>query len=59
MHARLACRRGDFNLRTRRWEEEDQIPCGEEDFIGNYDAALDAEDDEDDGSDGESDGEDT
>ena len=46
---------------TRRWEEEDQIPCGEEDFIANYDAALEAEDDEDDeddGSDGESDAED-
>ena len=25
------------------WEEEDQIPCGEVDFVGEYEASLDAE----------------
>ena len=26
------------------WEEEDQIPCGEVDFVGDYEASLEAED---------------
>ena len=26
------------------WEEEDDIPCGEEDFVASYEAALAAED---------------
>ena len=32
------------------WEEEDQVPCGEVDFVADYEAALEAEeeDDEDD-----------
>ena len=25
------------------WEEEDDIPCGEVDFVGDYEAALEAE----------------
>ena len=26
------------------WEEESDIPCGEVDFVGDYEAALEAED---------------
>ena len=45
------------------WEEEDQIPCGEQDFIAEYEAGLDEEEagegaeDSDGESDAESDGE--
>ena len=27
------------------WEEEDQIPCGEVDFVAEYDAGLEEEED--------------
>ena len=37
------------------WEEEDDIPCALVDFVGQYEAGLDAEE-EDDGEDGGSDG---
>ena len=47
------------------WEEEDQIPCGEQDFVAEYEAGLDEEEaqagegaeESDDESDAESDGE--
>ena len=35
------------------WEEEDQIPCGEVDFVGDYEASLDAEEAEDEDEDSE------
>ena len=35
------------------WEEEDDIPCGEVDFIGDYEAAISDEADEADDSDDE------
>ena len=35
------------------WEEEDQVPCGEVDFVADYEAALEAEEEEDDEDDEE------
>ena len=32
---------------TATWEEEDDIPCGEVDFVGQYEAALDEEEEDD------------
>ena len=34
-------------IRDPTWEEEDSIPCGEVDFVAQYEAALAAEDAED------------
>ena len=47
-----------FPPEVATWEEEDVIPCGEVDFVAEYEAALEAEDAEDAADDdGESDGE--
>ena len=35
------------------WEEEDQVPCGEVDFVADCEAALEAEEDDDDEDDEE------
>ena len=35
------------------WEEEDQIPCGEVDFVGEYEASLDEEEAEEEEEDSE------
>ena len=36
-----------FPPEVATWEEEDDIPCGEVDYVGDYEAALAAEDTED------------
>ena len=36
-----------FPPEVATWEEEDDIPCGEVDYVGDYEAALVAEDAED------------
>ena len=36
-----------FPPEVATWEEEDDIPCGEVDYVGEYEAALAAEDAED------------
>ena len=36
-----------FPPEVATWEEEDDIPCGEVDYVGDYEAALAAEDAED------------
>ena len=36
-----------FTPEVATWEEEDDIPCGEVDYVGDYEAALAAEDAED------------
>ena len=38
------------------WEEEDDIPCGEEDFVATYEAGL-ADEEDAEGTDSDSDGE--
>ena len=40
------------------WEEEDQVPCGEVDFVADYEAALEAEEEDDDEEGEEGEGED-
>lgn len=35
-----------FPPEVATWEEEDDIPCGEVDFVGDYEAALQAEDED-------------
>ena len=37
-----------FPPEVATWEEEDDIPCGEVDYVGEYEAALAAEDAEED-----------
>ena len=37
------------------WEEEDDIPCGEVDFVAQYDAALESAESRESGSDGSDD----